>query len=298
MLTNGETKASHSERDKEEVVLNYPLVSIITPVFNGKKYLEACLQSVLNQSYPRIEHIFVDGGSTDGTLNILSSYQSRYPERIIFISGPDRGVGEAVNKGLAIARGQIFGWIDSDDLYKLDAISAAVEFFRENPDAYFLFGGCNMIDEKGEVISSFTIKDFNLREALNRWHYIVFCATFFKREVVESIGLLNTLGNDLDFYIRVHKAFRMHRIEETLSSWRLHSEGISLSQKARGKSIRRERVKEDFLLCLKHGGSIFSPRSMRYYVTVLSPIINGLRPILGRHYPFIKRCLGMGELYQ
>ena len=112
-----------------------PLVSIITPVLNGIKYLEECIQSVLNQSYARIEHIIVDGGSTDGTVEMLSSYQAKHPDRIRFVSEPGTGVGEALNKGLRMAKGGIFGWVNADDFFEPGAVQTVVEFFRANPDA-------------------------------------------------------------------------------------------------------------------------------------------------------------------
>ncbi|MFC1862204.1 glycosyltransferase family 2 protein [Chloroflexota bacterium] len=269
-----------------------PLVSIITPVKNGIKYLETCLQSVLNQSYDNIEHIFVDGGSTDGSLEMLASYQSKYPDRIRFISEPDKGVGEAVNKGLKLAKGDIFGWIDSDDVYEPDAIKTVVEFFQANPDACFVFGNCNMLNEKGEVIACFRIKDFDLQEALNDRHYLVFCATFYKREVIERVGGLNALGNDLDFWLRIAKVFELHRIDKMLANWRLHGDSISTRQEEREDKIRKERYRQDYFVSLRHGGSIFSLRSMRYYAMALAPIIQGLRPVLGRYYPFINKVLG------
>ncbi len=274
-----------------------PLVSIISPVRNGIKYLEICLQSVLNQTYPNIEQIFVDGGSTDGTLEMLASYQAKYPERIRFITGTARGVGHAVNQGYKASKGAIIGWLDADDLYEPDAIQTAVDFFRENADAYFVYGRCNMINEKGEVIACFISRDFDIRESLNYWHYIHFAASFYKREVIERVGYLNNLGNDLDFFIRVHKRFKMHRIENTLANWRLHGTSITLSPGAREKRIVRERLRQDFFLSLKYGGSIFAPRSQRYRPPLLAfafSMVEGLRPVFGRTYPLLKRILARG----
>src|SRR3972149_511511 len=129
--------------DVEKVPQDKPLVSIITMVLNGVKYLEECIQSVLTQNYPHIEHIFVDGGSTDGTVEILTKYQTKYPNRIRFISEPDKGPGDAWNKGIRMAKGEIFGFLGSDDVSEPGAIISVVEFFKSNPDAYFVFGECN-----------------------------------------------------------------------------------------------------------------------------------------------------------
>jgi len=263
-------RVSQSEGvDERNAMIDNPLVSIITPILNGVKYLEACIQSVLNQSYPYIEHIFVDGGSIDGTLEMLSSYKARYTDRIRFVSQPDRGVGEAVNKGLRIAKGGIFGWLDSDDVYETDAIMTVVEFFRSNPDAYFVFGESDVINEVGEVIRKRPIKDFDLKEAINDRHYIVICAAFYRQEVIERVGFFNTLGNDLDFWIRVGKKFQIYRIEKTFSHWRSHQDGITMSREAKNRTTDRQRFREDYLLCRQNGGSIFAPRVRRYLMFVI-----------------------------
>ncbi len=276
---------------KKDTTYN-PLVSIITPVRNGIKYLETSIQSVLKQSYPHIEHILVDGGSTDGTLEMLASYQARYPDRIRFISGTDQGVGDAVNKGFAIAKGEILGWIDSDDAYQPDAIQTVVEFFRANPAARFVFGGCNMIDEKGKFIRTMPTKDFDLYEAINDRHYVVFCAAFYKREVIEKVGALNNLGNDLDFWLRVDKVFQLYRIEPVLTNWRLHQDSISGSKEADKAGIRKARLKEDYLLSRQYGATIFSPRARRYYRFLVLDSLH-LYPVVNKIYPLVCRVLGI-----
>ena len=255
--------------DERKVMIDNPLVSIITPVLDGIKYLETCIQSVLKQSYPYIEQIFIDGGSTDGTLDMLSNYKAKYPDRIRFVSEPDRGVGEALNRGLKMAKGGIFGWLDSDDTYEADVIYTVVEFFGANPDAYFVFGEGNIINEKGEVIRKFQTKDFDLKEVINDRCYISLTSAFYRREVIERVGAFNTLGNDVDFWIRVGKAFQMHRIEKTLSNWRRHEDSISTSGEANKRKMVRQRFREDYLLCRQYGGSILAPRCRRYFVFVI-----------------------------
>ncbi|MFC1989492.1 glycosyltransferase family 2 protein [Chloroflexota bacterium] len=267
-----------------------PLVSIITPVRNGIRYLEQCIQSVLNQGYPYIEHIFVDGGSTDGTLDMLASYQARHPDRIRFISEPDEGIGEAWNKGFRIAKGEIFGWIDSDDFFEPDAVQTAVDFFRANPDYYFVYGDANMINEQGEVIEIFSAKVFNLKEAINDKYFIIFCSAFYRRRVIEQVGAYNTLGNDLDFWLRVGQVFPMHRIERILSNWRLHKDSISGSKEADKAEIRRMRLGEDYHLGRQYGAGILSPRARRYYRFLIFDRL-GLYPIIHKVYPIVCKVL-------
>ncbi len=262
-----------------------PLVSIITPVLNGIKYLELCIQSVLQQAYPHIEHIFVDGGSTDSTLDVLGRYQAKYPGRIRLISEPDTGPEEAWNKGLAEAKGEIFGWLGADDTYEPDAIKAIVDFFRANPEAYFVFGGGNVMDERGRVTqSNLPRKDFNLKETINDKCEISALTAFYRRQVVEKVGPINTgtRQSELDYWVRVGKVFRIYRIEKRLASLRVHQGSYSGSLKA-----ARESVRDAFIISRQHGGNIFSPRARRYYRFVILDKL-GLYPIIYRLYAILK----------
>ena len=250
--------------EERRAIPDNPLVSIITPVLNGIKYLETCIQSVLNQGYPYIEHVFVDGGSTDGTLSMLTSYQAKHPDRIRFISEPDKSAEEAWNKGWRMARGQIFGWLGADDVYEPDAIMAVVEFFRANPDAYFVFGDCNIINERGEVIGKSRMKEFNLREVINNVPSVPTPAAFYKREVIKKIGFIDTstrIYSDLDYWIRVGKVFQIYRIEKLLSNFRMHKGKTSFS-----KETLKMRFRESYIISRRHGGSIFSPRARIYLI--------------------------------
>ena len=275
---------------------NAPRVSVLTPILNGNKYLDQCIRSVLDQSYPNIEHVFVDGGSTDGTLATLADYQARYPDRIKFTSGTDRGVGSALQKAYKLSTGEIIGWIDSDDFYQPNALATAISYFQANPQAHFIYGRCNIVNATSDVIGCFVIKDFDFDEWLQVWHYIVFCATFFRRDVIETVGFVNNLGNDLSFYLRVAKRFKMYRLNQTLTNWRLHEGSISLKRAPREHKIRTDRAKEDFLLVLRYGGSICSPRALTYYAVLESnvansilPVAKALRPLIGFSYPVLQR---------
>jgi glycosyltransferase involved in cell wall biosynthesis len=267
------------------VIAYNPLVTIITPIINRITYLDKCIQSVLSQSYPYIEHIFVDGGSTDGTLDILKGYSVGYPDRIKFISEPDKGSGDAWNKGLRMAKGEIFGFLGSDDISEPDAVMKVVEFFRSDPDAYFVFGACNFINERGEIIGRPPIKDFDSRAIINDGCYVPTPSSFYKRDVIEKIGWYDTKGNDLDFLIRASKVFKIHRINAVLSNFRIH-EGSATSGSS--KEIRKMWLREDCLVSRRYGGSIFSGYCKRYYMFV---IVELLRPILGVVYPFLRKNL-------
>lgn len=268
--------------DEKKGTLDNPLVSIISTVLNGIKYLEASLQSVLNQSYPLIEYIFVDGGSSDGTVEMIASYRAMYPDRIRFFSEPGKGQVKQWNTGLKMAKGEILGWLGQDDMYEPDAIMAVVQFFKSNPDAYFVFGDCNRINEKGKIIGKFPIKDFNLEETINDYCYIPTPSAFYRREVIKKVGLMDTSINasDFDYWIRVGKVFQIHRIEKTLANFRIHRKSISGSRGAMYMLIR-----EGFIISRRYGAGIFSPRGRRYIMFV---ILRPLLPILVPLYYLIK----------
>ena len=133
---------------------NQALVSIITVVYNGEKYLEQTIQSVINQTYKHIEYIIIDGGSTDGTLNIIKQYQEHIS---YWVSEPDKGLYDAMNKGISIAKGELIGMINSDDWYELNAVEIMVEAYKNNPTKSIFHADRYDIDNNGNK----TIKKFH-----------------------------------------------------------------------------------------------------------------------------------------
>lgn len=118
--------------------MNYqPLITIITVVFNGEKYLEQTIQSVINQTYKNIEYLIIDGGSTDGTLDIIKQYEKHIT---YWVCEPDKGLYDAMNKGIGIAKGELIGMINSDDWYELKAVELIVESFKNNPSKKIFHG--------------------------------------------------------------------------------------------------------------------------------------------------------------
>ena len=125
-----------------------PLVSIVTPSLNQGPFIEETIRSVLGQDHPRLEHIVVDGGSTDETIRILERYRSR----LRFVSEPDAGQAAAINKGFRSSKGEILAWLNSDDVYEPGAVSAAVAFLGERPDLMLVYGDATLMDAQGRVI--------------------------------------------------------------------------------------------------------------------------------------------------
>lgn len=273
-----------------------PLVSVITPVFNNVRYIEECILSVLEQNYPNIEHVFVDGGSTDGTLDILKRFNERYPERVRYISEPDRGACDAWNKGWGMAKGEILGWLGADDLYEHNAISDVVDFFGANPEALFVSGGCNIIDKNSQLIVKVPASEFNLEKALSGHNCIMAPAAFYKREVIEKVGSLDISINicDHDYWIRVGKLFPIYRTENCLASFRIHDKSVSGVRGSFRLYLKehyyiQKKHRSPMLLCILVRWPLFGiielirmvlgPRQSEFYYRYISPALVRFRKI-------------------
>lgn len=164
-------------------------VSIITPSFNQALFLEDCIRSVLSQSYPNIEYIIIDGGSSDGSLEIIKKYEDQLA---YWISEPDKGQSEAINKGFRKATGDVIAWLNSDDMYFPDAVATAVRVFNQNPELTLFYGDCVFIDDSGCFLRYFTeVEDFNLDRLLNFSDFIMQPTTFFSRSQLIKVSFLD-----------------------------------------------------------------------------------------------------------
>jgi glycosyltransferase involved in cell wall biosynthesis len=164
-----------------------PLVSIVTPSYNQARFLEATLRSVLEQDYPAIEYLVVDGASTDGSVDIIRRYASRLAW---WVSEKDSGQSEAINKGLQRAKGHIVGWLNSDDLYLPGAVSAAVAAFNAHPSAGLVYGDAVAIDARGNRFNLMRARQYTLTD-LMAFNIICQPAAFMRRSVLEQVNYLN-----------------------------------------------------------------------------------------------------------
>ncbi len=164
-----------------------PLVTIVTPSYNQARFLEATLRSVLEQDYPLIEYLVVDGASTDGSVEIIR----RYADRLTWwVSEKDSGQSEAINKGFQRAKGQIVGWLNSDDVYMPGAVSAAVKAFAAHPTAGVVYGNAAAIDAEGKQFNLMRARQYSLTDLL-AFNIICQPAAFMRRSVLEQVNFLN-----------------------------------------------------------------------------------------------------------
>ena len=254
------------------------LVSTITPVLNRAEYLEECIESVLKQDYSNVEHVLVDGGSTDGSLDILEEYRRRYPKRVRYISEKDRGACDAINKGLRMAKGQILGFLGSDDTYPTDAISKVIKAFSEYPDVGLIYGNCNIIDGRGQFTHLAYAADFDREEAIHSYCAMFSPSMFYKKEVIDKIGYMDwTLHvGDFDLILRASRIFVFQRIDEVLSNFRMHKGSVTCS-----RSAVYMYAWENFKVARRYGAKIYGPRARSLVVTCLT---QPFRPILAPIY--------------
>jgi len=206
-------------------------VSIVTPSFNQAAYLERTIQSVLNQDYPRIEYIVVDGGSTDGSAAIIKKYADKLAW---WVSEKDRGQADAVNKGFARATGDIAAWLNSDDYYLEGTISAAVKVFEEHPEAALVYGNMLAVDERGAAFNTFKYKQLTLEDLLC-FQIIGQPAVFMRRSALQAAGGLDPAFHfmlDHHLWIRIARRGKILRVNQTWAAARYHPEAKNVAQAA------------------------------------------------------------------
>jgi GT2 family glycosyltransferase len=210
-----------------------PLVTIVTPSLNQRQFIEATIRSVLDQDYPAIEYIVMDGGSTDGTLDILR----RYEDRLTWSSMPDGGQAEAINRGWRRGRGEVLAWLNSDDIYLPGAVSAAVACLRAHPQVAGVYGDCDYIDEHGRKIDTHPTTPFDYVTMLETARApIPQPATFLRQVAVEAVDYLDTrltMLLDFDLWIRLGEIAPFVYLPQQLAGFREHRSSKTIAHQAR-----------------------------------------------------------------
>jgi glycosyltransferase involved in cell wall biosynthesis len=205
-----------------------PLVTVVTPVLNGARFIEETIESVLQQDYPNLEYIVMDGGSTDETLAILGRYHSR----LQFFSQPDGGVAEAINRGFSRSRGSLVGWLSADDTYLPNAIACAVKHFQSAPDAAVVYGEGVWTDQDGSLIGPYpTVMPFD-PAMLERECPLCQPASFIRRDALAAVGMLDASlcsAFDYDLWIRLSRKYSFLAVPDRLATSRMHRANKTLA---------------------------------------------------------------------
>lgn len=246
-----------------------PLVSIVTPSYNQAAFLEQTICSVLDQDYQPLEYIVVDGGSTDGSVEIIHKYAHRLAW---WVSEPDRGQTDAINKGFARSKGEILAWLNSDDTYLQSTVSEVVGYLQAHPELAAVYGDANLIDQQGQVIGRFPARQTSYQKLMRGYVHIPQQATFFRGDLWREVGPLDPsffFAMDYDLWVRLSKKAPLKYHPRLWANFRLHGDAKSIEQDDRcwPEMVRVHR---------REGGSKLSWLSVK---AKLRPLIYGWMPI-------------------
>lgn len=246
-----------------------PLVSIITPSYNQAEFLERTIRSVLDQNYQNLEYIIIDGGSDDGSLGIIQKYSDQLAW---WVSEPDQGQTDAINKGFTKAKGDILAWLNSDDTYLVNAVSEAVDYLQSHPEVGMVYGDANLIDENDNVIGSFPARQTDNKRLMRGYVHIPQQASFFRAELWKKVGPLDPsffFAMDFDLWVRLSQQAPLKYQPRLWANFRLHggAKSIDADDRCWPEMVRVHR---------REGGSRLSWLSLKAKVR---PLIYGWMPM-------------------
>lgn len=232
-----------------------PLISIVTPSFNQAQFIRETIDSVLNQNYPNLEYWVIDGGSTDGTVEILKSYGSA----IHWVSEKDEGQTDAINKGFRKCHGEILAYINSDDVYLPNTFQTVAEYFTQHPDAQWLTGDYFIIDEHGNKVQSYVawykrfLRQYPQLTTLAIANYVAQPSTFWRKSAAKKIGNFNQKLHycmDFEFWLRMIKEYPLAVSSRHFSLFRIHGQ-------SKGGAAYRAQFKEEHQVVLQQTSQVW-----------------------------------------
>ncbi len=229
-------------------------ITILTPSYNQAQFIEENIQSVLNQSFPDVEHIVIDGGSTDGTVDILKKYPS-----ILWVSEKDEGQADALQKGLEMSTGDIIGWINSDDYLEADILQFVADFF-ESSDADWIVGNLSFVYDNKEIVGAKSPK-ISKKSLLSNPDILRQQGTFFKKQFLMNAGGIDKkydLTMDLDLWFRLLKISEPIMVDKNLAYFRIHE-----NQKTTGECIVNQ-LQEILEIFSKNDATFFHRFKIRF----------------------------------
>lgn len=261
-------------------------ISVITPVFNGERYIETCIQNVISQNDPHAEHIIVDGGSSDGTVEIIKKYAESHPH-IRWASEHDRGQADAMNHGLALAKGSIVSFLNVDDYYEPGTLLRVGKIIKTLPEPAFLAGNCNIWDEKNQLLAVNKPRRLHFRDLLIGNGIFVFpvnpSAYFYHKSLHDRVGLYDVMDNysmDLDFILRAVQVANVKYVDEVFGNFRLIPGTKTYEDQKEQGGARAEMVFRKYEIRLGFSEKIILTCMRAFYV----PLFFIFRIIRGRYY--------------
>jgi glycosyltransferase involved in cell wall biosynthesis len=263
--------------------MNLPSISIITPSFNQATFIERTIESVLGQNYPDLEYLVIDGGSTDGTVEILE----KYSDRIHWVSESDDGQSDAINKGLRIAQGEVVAFLNSDDTYEDGSLLRVGKFFAENPDLMWAYGKCRIINlDDFEIRKPITwyknllLRRYSYRKLLGE-NFISQPATFWRRSVHKEVGYFDEDEHfvmDYEFWLRLGRRYHAGVINAYLANFRMY-------ENSKSGSLDNPQFEDELRVARQYAGDdvkvILLHRFNYFKITTIYNLMARLRKFIG-----------------
>ena len=256
--------------------MSLPKISIVIPSYNQGQFIERTIQSIISQNYPNLELILMDGGSTDNTMEVVEKYREHFAH---IQSGKDGGQTAAIAAGFERATGAFLSWLNSDDTYNAGSLLQVGAFLEKNPSCNFVYGNCNIIDDKDELISfkrSILAFPFIMKTVFLS---VPQMSAFWSKSLYQKAGGMDVnlrFCMDRDLLIKLAQLERPRRINVTIGQFRMHSSNKS-------STLEHVRLQEDELLTERYSGynakknpiRVWAVRAVGYVVLVLLMIENG-----------------------
>jgi len=238
-------------------------LSIVTPSYNQAKYLEATILSVLGQKEVDLEYIIIDGGSTDGSVDIIRKYEKQLA---YWVSEPDNGQTDAINRGFARARGDVLAWINSDDTYEPGAFKEAVGYLGDHPEVGLVYGNAHFIDADSKIIGDFPAARTNIKLLRQGYVHIPQQAAFFKADLWKKVGPLDPsfyFAMDYDLWVRLGGLAPIAYYPRLWANFRLHGDAktIAADDRCWPEMLRVHQ---------RNGGGLFSVIMAKYWIRKLA----------------------------
>jgi hypothetical protein len=258
----------------------WPRISVITPSYNQGQFLVECLDSVFRQGYPDLELIVIDGGSTDGSVQIIKANEARLT---YWCSEPDEGQAAAINKGLRLATGELVAWLNADDFYLPGALTSVARAYQRNPHASFYFGDGLRVDKSGDPVGGFFPGErvgFDLRALVYGLNCLLQPATFINRAKLSEVGFLDPAlryGLDIDLWIRLATHAPPSPVAAMLAASREYPE----TKTATGSFARVEELRQ---IAERYGAVAMTPGALCYFLDTLCRLARERRDIYSESY--------------
>lgn len=270
--------------------MNLPKISIITPNYNYGQFIGQTIESVLNQDYENIEHIIVDDGSTDNSVEVINKFAEKYPDKIKLIQQINSGQSSAINVGLMRAEGEIIGWLNSDDMYCKDVFKQIVDEFCRNQNIDIIYGDLSIMDQNGETIRKF--KQLPMNKTVGSFkgfgQLVASNTIFWRPKLIERIGYLNEefiCNMDGEYFSRLFYAGKSKHIRKCIANFRVHP--LAQSSNLDPSKMKRFHFEQDYELRRSYSNlliSKFIPYEMSSPIKVLFRIYRVFLRFFSGHY--------------